>query len=180
MRPFLCSKHPQVMRLITLKRETKMSLFIEEEKQPLLERKISFKVGTVTQKLNWNYRLINTDEASEFVDSHVEQIETTDDDDEKISTSELMVNKREWLLKSILDNDLLVEWDTYLKKADKKPVEINRKSLEAVLKRGDIFYPVYRDFMDIITKIAQGQSLTDRDKEIKNLIKSARPGKSTG
>lgn len=165
------------MRGKLTKKENNMSFFIEEENAVLIDRKITYKSGRVKKKLNLKYVNVDIDTASELLDDHAEEIEKAEDDERKTNT-ERTQDKRNWVINSIIDNDLLKEWDVYMK-GEKKPVNIDKKTLEAVLKNGQLFNPIYQDFMDLLFKITNGVSLTEASNILKNSTKSAEPGRNT-
>lgn len=146
-----------------------MSFYIEEETSVLIDRKITYNSGNVKKKLNLKYANIDADTAAQLLDDHTEEIEKREDDERK-TNSERTLDKRNWMVNSIIDNDLLKDWDVYMK-GEKKPVNVDKKTLDAVLKNGQLFNPIYKDFMDLLFKITNGVSLTEATNIIKNSTK---------
>lgn len=142
---------------------------IDEEKQFLHERRIAITNGASKKYLTLKIRDLTMDEAAQLVDSHVADIEKNEESD-SLSSTEAAAAKRIWLANALLENENLQEWDVVMK-GQSEAVEISKKTVDALIDRGQVFYPVYKDFIDLITKITHGISNTEVRNEIKNFRK---------
>jgi len=149
-----------------------MAFFINEETQKKISRKITIKDGKDIRHLNLDYRDISMAEAANLVDSHVEEIER-DEVDERISFAELAEKKRAWLMDCFINDNILVGWDVFDKDehGKKVAVEITEETVGALLSRGQIFHPIYKDFMDFSLSLSSGINVSQVAKERKNSTK---------
>jgi len=149
-----------------------MAFFINEETQKKISRKITIKDGKNMRHLNLDYRDISMAKAANLVDSHVEEVER-DEEDERISFAELAEKKRAWLMDCFINDGVLIGWDVFDKDEHGKkiPVEITEETVGALLSRGQIFHPVYKDFMDFCLNLSSGIKVSQVTKERKNSTK---------
>jgi len=150
-----------------------MPFFINEETQKKISRKITIKDGKDIRHLNLDYRDISMTEAANLADSHVEDVEH-DEEVERISFAERVGKNRGWLMDCFIGDGVLIGWDVFDKDEHGKkiPVEITEETVGALLSRGQIFHPIYKDFLDFCLSLSSGINVSQvMKKERKNSTK---------
>jgi hypothetical protein len=118
-------------------------------------------------KLLLTFKKLEMKEAAQEIILHDKALRGTDDDGNEVEAGDIYAARDQWAKDFLLEN--LQEWslkDT----ASGELYPVNDEVVSKVLAIDAFFWPIYRDILDYVTKIANGKSKSDQEAEIKNLL----------